>query len=235
MFRSLRGIIKLEISGSGYEKLLNEINENSLSCFNIKAKNEHLYLEIYKKDLSKVQNICKKNSLGVDILSKKGIVFRILKYTKRYGAMVGIFLFVAISFFLSNIVLKIDINGNEKVSDERIIDFLKKNNIDYWSFIPEIDMDNMGRKLYIEFDEISWATVRNSGGILIVDVREGTNKPDMVPINQKCNIISDKDAQIVKIKVYSGTPAVAEGDGVAKGDVLISGIVTDKLSIIILI
>ena len=89
-------------------------------------------------------------------------------------------------------------------------------------------MDNMGRKIYIAFNEISWATIRNSGGILIVDVREATEKPDMVPINQKCNVISDKNAQIVNIKVYSGTPLVKEGDGIAKGNILISGIVTDK-------
>lgn len=228
MFKSLRGIIKLEISGYGYEKLLNDMNENSISCFNVNSEKEHLYLEIYKKNFPKVDDICKKYNLKISVLSRKGIIFKILRYNKRYGVIIGILLFIFISFFLSNIVLKIDINGNQKVSDEQILDFLKRNNIDYWTLIPEIDMDNMGRKLYIEFDEISWATVRNSGGVLIVDVREGTDKPDMVPINQKCNIISDKNAQIVKIKVYSGTPAVKEGDGVAKGDVLISGIVTDK-------
>ncbi|MBR4092646.1 MAG: sporulation protein YqfD [Oscillospiraceae bacterium] len=228
MFRTLRGIIKLGISGSGYEKLLNDMNEGSIPCFNVRVENEKLYIEIYKNHFSKVENICKKHNLGINILSRKGIIFKILKYGKRYGIIPGIILFVIISFFLSNIVLKIDINGNENVSDEQIIDFLKRNNIDYWSFIPEIDLDNIGRKLYIEFNEISWATVRNSGGILIVDVREGTDKPNMVPINQKCNVISDKNAQIVKIKVYSGTSAVTVGDGVAKGDVLISGIVTDK-------
>ena len=228
MFRSLRGIIKLEISGSGYEKVLNDMNKNSIACFNIRSENERIYFEIYKKHFSKIENICKKCNLEISILSKKGIIFKILKYSKRYGALLGFILFLIISFFLSNIVLKIDIKGNENISDEKIIDFLKRNNVDYWSFIPEIDMDNMGRKLYIEFDEISWATVRNSGGILIVDVREGTDKPDMVPINQKCNIISDKNAQIVKIKVYSGTPVVKEGDGIDKGDVLISGIITDK-------
>lgn len=228
MFRSLRGVIKLEISGYGYEKLLNDMNENSIPCFNVKSEKENLYLEIYKKNLSMVKSICQKHDLGIKLLSQKGIIFRILRYNKRYGVIAGILLFLVISFFLSNTVLKIDITGNETVSDEKIIDFLKRNDIDYWSFIPGIDMDNMGRKLYIEFNEISWATVRNSGGILIVDIREGTDKPDMVPINQKCNVISDKDAQIIGIKVYSGTPAVSEGDGIARGDVLISGIVTDK-------
>ena len=228
MFRTLRGIIKLEISGSGYEKLLNDMSENSIPCFNTKIEKEFLYIEIYKKHLKKVDNICKKNNLRLNAVSYKGIIFKMLKYNKRYGVIIGIILFLIISFFLSNIVIKIDINGNNNVSDEQIFDFLKRNNIDYWSFIPEIDMENMGRKLYVEFDEISWATVRNSGNVLIIDIREGTNKPDMVPINQKCNVISDKNAQIVKIKVYSGTPAVSEGDGVKKGDVLISGIVTDK-------
>lgn len=228
MLKSIRGIIKLEITGFCYEKLINDISENNIPCFEIRSQNGHLYFEIYRKHLKKVREICNKYNLEINMLSKKGLIFKILKYNKRYGIIIGALLFVFISFFLSNIVLKIDIIGNEKVSDDEIISFLNRNNIDYWSFIPDIDMDNMGRKIYIAFDEISWATIRNSGGILIVDVREATEKPDMVPINQKCNVISDKNAQIVSIKVYSGTPLVKEGDGIAKGNILISGIVTDK-------
>lgn len=228
MLRSIRGIIKLEISGYAYEKMLNDMSANSIPCFNIKVRNECLYLEIYKKYFSRVDDICQKYNLGLNILSRKGIVFRILRYKKRYGIVAGILLFIVVSFLLSNTVLKIDINGNDNIPDEKIIEFLNKNNVDYWSFIPGIDMENMGRRMYIEFDDISWATVRNSGGILIVDIREGTDKPDMVPLNQKCNVISDKDAQIIKIKVYSGTPLVKEGDGIAKGNIIISGIVTDK-------
>ena len=30
--------MKLEISGYGYEKLLNDMNENSISCFNVKSE-----------------------------------------------------------------------------------------------------------------------------------------------------------------------------------------------------
>ena len=44
--------MKLEISGYGYEKLLNDMNENSISCFNVKSEKENLYLEIYKKLLT---------------------------------------------------------------------------------------------------------------------------------------------------------------------------------------
>lgn len=228
MLKFIRGIIKLEITGSCYEKLINDISDEGIPCFDIKSENEHLYLCIYRKHLKKTEEICKKHNLDLTVLSRKGLIFRILRYNKRYGIIVGILAFLFIPLFLSNIVLRIDIIGNEKISDDKIIEFLKRNNIDYWSFIPDIDMENTGRKMYIEFDEISWATIRNSGGILIVDVREATEKPYMTPINQKCNVISDKNAQIVNIKVYSGTPLVKEGDGVAKGDILVSGIITDK-------
>lgn len=228
MFNQIRGVVELEVIGNGYEKLLNDAKDNGIIFFDIKVANEKLYIKTYKKNIKKIEDISKRHGLVVNIISKKGFIFKIIKYKRRYGILLGAAVLIFNIIFFSNIVLKVSINGNEKVSDDEIMSFLDQNGVKYWSFIPDIDMDNLGRKMYIAFDDISWATVRNSGGILIVDIREETKKPEMVPINQKCNVISDKNAQIIKINVFSGTAAVSEGDGVAKGSVLISGIVTDK-------
>ena len=49
----------------------------------------------------------------------------------------------------------------------------------------------------------------------------------MVNDDIPCNIISTKDAQITEIEVYAGEAARRVGDGVKKGDMIVSGTVDD--------
>ena len=48
-------------------------------------------------------------------------------------------------------------------------------------------------------------------------------KPEIIDDEDYCNIVSDKDAQIVKISAKTGTPVAKEGDVVTKGSILIAG------------
>jgi similar to stage IV sporulation protein len=67
--------------------------------------------------------------------------------------------------------------------------------------------------------------VRNTGCRVIVEVNERTKIPEMVSTTRPCNVVSTKDAQIVGLKVYMGMLVPMLGDGVRKGDLLISGVV----------
>ena len=50
-----------------------------------------------------------------------------------------------------------------------------------------------------------------------------TEKPEIIKQDEYCNIIADKDGQIVKITANNGTKIVKEGDIVKKGSIIIGG------------
>jgi len=54
-------------------------------------------------------------------------------------------------------------------------------------------------------------------------VVEAHKKPEIIPEEEYCNIISDKEGIIEKVDAVNGTPAVKPGDIVKKGTVLIHG------------
>ena len=80
-----------------------------------------------------------------------------------------------------------------------------------------------------EFPNISWASVNLTGSRLNLEVKEKTIPPELIPSNFPCNIISDSDAQIVRLEIYSGKPEVKVGDAVTKGQILVNGITEDSL------
>lgn len=57
----------------------------------------------------------------------------------------------------------------------------------------------------------------------VVKVIEADQKPEIINEEDYCNIISDKDASIIKVNAQNGTPMVQEGEVVKKGTVLIAG------------
>lgn len=57
----------------------------------------------------------------------------------------------------------------------------------------------------------------------IVKIVEAEEKPSLIDDKDYCNIVSDKEAEIVKISAQNGIPVVKPGDIVTKGDMLIAG------------
>lgn len=61
-----------------------------------------------------------------------------------------------------------------------------------------------------------------------VEIVEASKKPDIIEPEDYCNIVSDKDALIVKITAKNGTQVAQVGDVVKKDSILIGGWIEGK-------
>ena len=133
-------------------------------------------------------------------------------------------------FYLSNTVLRIEVYGNESISDERVKSILADYGIKIGAFIPSLDLRDSEQRIITAFDSFSWIGIRSSGCRILVDISELTEKPEMIPISTPCNVVAACDAQIVDIRnVHLGMLIPMLYDGVRKGDILISGTIDGKL------
>ena len=73
-----------------------------------------------------------------------------------------------------------------------------------------------------------WAAVNISGCRAVIEVRDYIQKPESKTYGEPCNIVADFDGLLLSLQVYNGTKANHEGNGVKKGDLLISGIVENR-------
>ena len=62
---------------------------------------------------------------------------------------------------------------------------------------------------------------------MVVDITEAEPPPQMLSDDIPCNIVAERDAQILSAEVYSGKLAKSIGSGVKKGDIIISGVIDD--------
>lgn len=228
MFDNLRGVLFLKFISASPEDFFNALNENRIPYFDASFSDGGFVLRVYRKDFAAIKKIAKKQNVDLEIVKKKGLIFKAIKYKKRFGMITGVIFAVALVIYMSNIALKIEISGNKTISEKKIMDVLNENGIYYGAFIPNMDFKRTEKDIITAFDKIAWVGIRRNGGRVIVEIDELTEHVQVIPFNVPCNIVSDKDAQIIGAKVYKGSLVPKVGEGVKKGDILISGISVDR-------
>lgn len=228
MFNNIKGKITFEAVVPDSSAFINSIRESCISVDAIQYKNGKIIGKIYRKDYKELKNVGNSCNAQIGILEKSGIIFDIQRYKKRIGLIIGMVIALIIILFLSDLVMIIDIYGNEKISDSHIISLANDAGIYIGAHLSDIDMRKAERVMVSSSDDISWVGIRSSGCKIQIEVYEVDDTPQLIEKNIPCNIVSSKDAQIVEIKnVYSGMLVQMLNNGVKKGDLLISGVIDD--------
>lgn len=228
MFDSIKGRISFEAVAPDSEKFINTMMASRIVADNIQYKNGKIIGKIYKHDFNELKNVGNSCDAQISILERNGVIFDVLRYKKRTGLIVGVVIAIMIIYFLSDVVMIIEVYGNVRVSDNYVLGLAKDAGINIGSHISELDLRKAERIMVSSSDKISWIGIRSSGCRIQIEVYEMDNSPDVVQKNTPCNIVSTRDAQIIDIKnVYSGMLMQMLNNGVKKGDILISGTVED--------
>lgn len=226
----MQGYASFRMIATDENQMLNRLRNSGFSVHNIHMEKGVICGEVHWYSLDELRELAAKNSAQLEIVRKRGLIFTALKYKKRLGLAVGALLSIALIYFFSNTVLRIEVYGNENISDKQIISVLKDYGITVGKYIPSLDLRRCEKRILTALDDFSWIGIRASGCRILVQVSERTEIPEMNAVSVPRNIISAKDAQIVDIKnVRMGMLVPMLYDGVKKGDLLISGTVDGKL------
>lgn len=114
--------------------------------------------------------------------------------------------------------------GNEKIETEEIIELLEENNIKIGMLKNKIHKESLINKIRLERNDISWIGIELKGTNLKISISESDLAPEIDDPKEVNNIIADRDGEIARLIVQSGTARVNEGDFVHKGDLLVEGI-----------
>ena len=227
--RSIRGYVELEIEGNRekIDQVLSYCLNNNILIWDIKKLNKVVLFKAYARSLSEIEAYC--HNLGIQAKIKKETGFN--KYFCRYKKRLGISLGIAMSFLLvyifSSTIWEININGNEKVSTEAILSYLEEGGIKVGKTAKNINTRLLADDITINCKDIDWIGINIIGCKVNVSVKETTDSMEIAS-KEPCNIVANKDGLIINIEAYDGLAVVKNGDIVKKGDLLVSGIVSDK-------
>jgi similar to stage IV sporulation protein len=224
----LKGYVIIKVEGLTLERFLNLAANNDIYLWDIKRV-AHTVLEMKAsiEGFRALKEVVKKVGCKVEILDKKGLPFAIYRLRTRKMFGLGILIFLGLLIFLSSFIWDIEIIGNEKTKTEDIIRALEKENIKLGIIKYNIDQDYAKHFLLEEFDNFSFISVEIKGTKLIIEVKEQDLPPKKLDTNVPCNIVATKKGVIVKAIARNGKTLVRKGDIVKKGQILITGVISE--------
>lgn len=227
MRNQIRGCIKINVSGKNLYRFINELHSRRIKVFRQYVKGGKLSAEIYRHELAAVEEIAEKFKLELSSFEYDTLSGEVIRRRKRIGLIIGAILILGASLYFSSVIVTIDIQGNETVSDELILSALSEIGIKEGVQFGQINYIWSENQLQLMVDKIAWAGMHRTGHRLVVEVTEMTEKPEMLNARMPCNVLSAYDAEIVSVSVLDGQLMHIIGDYVFAGDLLISGVTTD--------
>jgi len=229
LWNYIRGYVIIVVEGSFLEKFINICTRRQLYLWDLKIhKNGVMTLKVSIKGFKLLRPAARKSRCRVRILKKQGLPFIINRYRRRKTFAAGAVLFVLILSFMTSFVWTIEIDGNEKIEDTALIRELAAIGVKPGVLKYTVDPEKVVNEMMLRMDELSWISVVVKGTKVKISVAERKQPPDLIPVDEPCDIVAERDGIIKNIVVKEGQEKVKVGDTVTKGQILVSGAVDIK-------
>jgi len=175
------------------------------------------------KSFKLIRPVARKAKCRVRLLKKAGLPFLFNKYRRRKAFFAGAALFTALIFILSSFVWSIEITGNKKLQISELEKALARSGVRTGMLKYKVDTDEAVTNMMLDVEELGWISIVVKGTKVKVEVRERSEMPVVIPRHIPCDVVASKDGMIKRVIAEEGIEAVAVGDTVKQGQVLISG------------
>ena len=208
------------------ERFLDLCMRYGFSYFDIRIDEEEkkVFIDVPSSQFKRIMTACRVWQIRAKCEGRHGLPERVSQFRGRWGLLVGAIVGITIFCFSQSVVWRIDIVGNERLSQEEIIESIAENGMSVGDWIKNINTDSVEQRVMINNDDIAWMSINISGTVARVEVREVIDTEIKDTDTNPANLVSKFDAQIVSLEIYSGFRCVKEGDFVRAGELLASGI-----------
>lgn len=224
-----RGVAELEVSGAQPERILNYCAENGIEFWNASpCRDFSITFCVHASYADSLLARSGKNGLDVKLISETGGRKLKLGAKRRAVFLLAFVLCVSLAAVSSLFLWRIEISGNDKLSDAEILRKLAECGVDYGAYWPALSSDEIRSHIVSEMPEIAWLSLNVRSSKAEIIVHERIDKPDIVNEKSPCDIIASKSGVIRKMSVLEGESAAIVGNAVAKGDVLVRGLMSSE-------
>ena len=225
LYDLVRGVAELEVSGAQPERILNYCSENGIEFWNASpCRDFSITFCVHASDADSLLAQSGKNGIAVKLISETGGRKLVLGAKRRAVFLLAFVFCVSLAAVSSLFLWRIEISGNDKLSDAEILRKLSECGVDYGAYWPALSSDEIRSRIVAEMPEIAWLSLNVRSSKAEIIVHERIDKPEIV--NE--NIVASKSGVIRKMSVLEGESAAIVGNAVAKGDVLVRGLMSSE-------
>lgn len=236
LIRYLCGYVRIRVEGYSPERFLNMCSYHGIYIWGLKPCGHayEMYMEL--SGFRRIRPIVRKTHTDIRIMGRYGFPFFLHRHRKRKLFFVGMVLCICLLWGYSSFIWDVHFDGNEKWTDEMLMEFLVTKDVRPAMPKSEVDCAQIVKDIRAEYDDIVWVSASVDGSRLYIQIKENEDTFREEEKENKAegdaaaegedtpkDLIASTDGVITDIITRSGTPMVHAGDTVKKGDLLVSG------------
>lgn len=227
IFRLFSGYVRFCARGGFPERFINLCGKEEIPLWDISGGKREMYASTSLCGYRKIRSCARKSGMLPHIIKRRGLPFWLRSHKNRAGLLFGAAAGVMLVLYFSTMVWTVEVSGNDKVPDEKILTVFEEMGVRPGVKKRKIDADKLQAEGLSKIPELSWLAVNVKGSSAVIEVRERVPKPEMAETGEPQNLVAVRDGRIASVEVYEGKAAVKRGDEILKGELLVNGIVTN--------
>lgn len=213
---------RYKIEGLNLDRLINRLNKNGISVYNVKKKARSVIFSINARESEKVFAICKELCYNIIEVNNHGRLYPVVRLIRNVGVLAGVVAFIGLQMFFSDVCLSFEFSGNGNVYSREVTEYLIANGVKPMGRFSSFNMQTLEDRLLASSDKFSFVSCEKSGCRLKINLVLAEGKTGIMNSNVTA-LYSDVNGSVESVKVYRGTAEVDIGDEVKKGDLLVGG------------
>ncbi len=229
LIRYCRGTLQFTAAGPYPERFLNLCSGGGVGLWNTRRTAEGVTACCAQCHRSRLEYYAQKSGCRLETVRCTGMKSTARRYRRRTGLWVGAALLAAGLLVMGRFVWRVEIRGTEQLDPAVITAALAEYGVHPGVLAGKIDARTVERRMQIRFAEIAWITVNVEGSRVTAILEEAVPPPAVVEDGIPTNLIAGETGFITRVEVQNGNAVVKPGDSVLAGDLLVSGIMDNKM------
>ena len=210
--------LKVKIVGLNLTRFVDSLVFKNVALFDVQIRRNVLKFFIDKSDIEILNKVCHKERKRYEIISRYGIVELAKKVKYCLGFLLAFVICFSYLFSFNELVFDVDVQSSVLNFDTSgVVKFLEDAGVKSGMLKKDLSRNELKKMIISNFENVSDCNVFIDGGKVLIEVFPGVkNNSEKVT-----KVLSNFDAVVTKIEVFSGESKVSVGDVVKVGDVLI--------------
>ena len=223
LWKSLRGMVTLEITSANPEAALRKLNEKEIPLYNIVFSDVlTVRCDISRKDYPAVSGFCRSHGNMVTIQKRMGLYWQLGRIRRRPVLAAGILFLTLMASILPTRVLFFSVEGNRDIPERQILEAAQNCGIRFGISRRSIRSEKLKNALLDALPQLQWAGINTSGCYAIISVREGNTAKPPQDLTTITRMVAVRDGIITACTATRGNAVCRVGESVRKGQQLIS-------------
>ena len=220
----VRGNVRVEIQGAAIERFLNLCAQNQIAFWDVRrVAPDRVQATVRISGFRQLRHFTRRMMCHVHIIGKQGVPFQAHKLMPRVALWGGALAAAALLCAASQFVWTIDISNCDHTLQAEALRLTEEAGLRPGVLRSQVDSTAIKNYVMMHSDRFSFLAVNVKGSRAEIVAQGRDPTPELVPVDQPCDIIADKTGVIADMQVKAGLGMKKVGETVVAGDMLVSG------------